>query len=101
MLENDQWVVLVPYWALWPFETLLLLRRHVIQLPDLTNDERNGLADILKRFLTRYDNLFETSFPYSMGMKCWEHHNEILQQKQRQQGYGRLMILLIRLQNNR
>ncbi|MBV7338577.1 UDP-glucose--hexose-1-phosphate uridylyltransferase [Chloroflexi bacterium TSY] len=67
VVENDHWVVLVPYWALWPFETLLLPRRHVTQLPDLTNDERNSLADILKRFLTRYDNLFETSFPYSMG----------------------------------
>lgn len=65
--KNDHWLVVVPYWATWPFETLLLPRRHVLRLPDLTSDERNALADILKRFLIRYDNLFEVSFPYSMG----------------------------------
>jgi UDPglucose--hexose-1-phosphate uridylyltransferase len=57
----------VPYWALWPFETLLLPRRHVVRLPDLTDGERDDLAEILKRLLTKYDNLFEVSFPYSMG----------------------------------
>ncbi len=67
VVENDDWLAVVPYWAAWPFETLLLPRRHVTRLPDLTDGERNGLADILKRLLTRYDNLFETSFPYSMG----------------------------------
>ncbi len=67
VVENDHWVALVPYWATWPYEILLLPRRHVLRLPDLTADERDALADILKRFLTRYDNLFETSFPYSMG----------------------------------
>ena len=67
VIENDDWVVLVPYWAVWPFETLLLPRRPVVQLPDLLDHERNSLAAILKRLLTRYDNLFETSFPYSMG----------------------------------
>jgi len=65
--ENAHWVVVVPYWATWPYETLLLPRRHVLRLPDLTSEERDALADILKRFLTRYDNLFECSFPYSMG----------------------------------
>jgi len=67
VLENEHWVVLVPYWATWPYETLLLPRRHVLRLPDLTDAERTSLADILKRFLTRYDNLFECAFPYSMG----------------------------------
>ena len=67
VVANDQWVALVPYWAVWPFEILLLPRRHVRHLPELTNEERDALADILKRLLTRYDNLFETSFPYSMG----------------------------------
>ena len=57
----------MPYWAVWPFEILLLPRRHVLRLPDLLDDERDSLASILKRLLTRYDNLFETSFPYSMG----------------------------------
>jgi UDPglucose--hexose-1-phosphate uridylyltransferase len=67
IVENDHWVVVVPYWATWPYEVLLLPRRHVLRLPDLNGDERLALADILKRFLTRYDNLFEVSFPYSMG----------------------------------
>ena len=67
VIHNDHWLVVVPYWAVWPFETLLLPRRQVMHLPDLSNKERNALADILKRLLTRYDNLFETSFPYSMG----------------------------------
>lgn len=67
VLENEHWVALVPYWAVWPFETLVLPRRHVVQLPDLKDGERTALADLLKRLLTRYDNLFETSFPYSMG----------------------------------
>ncbi len=67
VVYNDHWLAVVPYWALWPFEILLLPRRHVLRLPDLVDGERDALADILKRLLTRYDNLFETSFPYSMG----------------------------------
>jgi UDPglucose--hexose-1-phosphate uridylyltransferase len=67
VVENANWVALVPYWALWPFEVLLLPRRHVTQLPDLDDRERDDLSVILKRLLTRYDNLFATSFPYSMG----------------------------------
>jgi UDPglucose--hexose-1-phosphate uridylyltransferase len=67
VVENDHWVVVVPYWATWPYETLLIPRRHVSRFPDLNDAERAALADILKRFLTRYDNLFEVSFPYSMG----------------------------------
>jgi len=59
--------MLVPYWATWPFELLLVPRRHVQRLPDLNDEERAALAQILKTSLTRYDNLFETSFPYSMG----------------------------------
>lgn len=67
VVANEHWMALVPFWAIWPFETLLLPRRHVLRLPDLTDAERDALADILKRLLTRYDNLFEVSFPYSMG----------------------------------
>ena len=67
VVENEHWLAVVPYWAIWPFEILLLPRRHVLRLPDLTGNERDALADILKRLLIRYDNLFETSFPYSMG----------------------------------
>ncbi|HEX9106185.1 MAG TPA: UDP-glucose--hexose-1-phosphate uridylyltransferase, partial [Longimicrobiales bacterium] len=67
VVENEHWLALVPYWATWPFELLLLPRRHVTRLPELQDAERSALADALKRLLTRYDNLFETSFPYSMG----------------------------------
>jgi UDPglucose--hexose-1-phosphate uridylyltransferase len=67
VLENEAWVVVVPYWAVWPFETMLLPRRHILRLTELSGDERQSLADVLKRLLTRYDNLFTTSFPYSMG----------------------------------
>jgi len=67
VIENDDWIVLIPFWAVWPFETLLLPRRHVLRLPDLNDNERKNLAEILKHLLTKYDNLFSTSFPYSMG----------------------------------
>ena len=67
VLEDDNWLVVVPYWAVWPFETLLLPKRHVPRLPNLTDTERDTLAAILKGLLIKYDNLFETSFPYSMG----------------------------------
>ncbi|MGI9276068.1 MAG: UDP-glucose--hexose-1-phosphate uridylyltransferase [Endozoicomonas sp.] len=67
VVENEHWIAVVPYWAAWPFETLLLPKRHVLRMPDLTEEERNSLADIVKRLTTKYDNLFQTSFPYSMG----------------------------------
>jgi UDPglucose--hexose-1-phosphate uridylyltransferase len=66
--ENDQFVALVPFWAIWPFETLVLSRRHMTSLDALDDAERAGLADMLKRLTSRYDNLFETPFPYSMGV---------------------------------
>lgn len=83
VVQNSWWTVVVPYWAVWPFETLLLPRRHVLRLPDLHDDERDGLADILKRLLSKYDHLFDVSFPYSMGwhgapfapnMEYWQLH---------------------------
>jgi len=67
VVENAHWIAVVPYWATWPYETLLLPKRHVLQLPDLRLPERKALAEILKALCTRYDNLFETEFPYSMG----------------------------------
>lgn len=68
VVENDDWLAVVPFWAVWPFETLLMpRRRHVLRLTDLNDGERDALAAILKQLTTRYDNLFETSFPYSMG----------------------------------
>lgn len=65
--ENDHFVVLVPFWAIWPYETMLIGRRHVGTIPDLQDEERTALAEIIKTLTTLYDNLFETSFPYSMG----------------------------------
>jgi len=65
--QNESFVAVVPFWAIWPFETLLLSKRHVADIDALNADERSALADILKRLTTRYDNLFQVSFPYSMG----------------------------------
>jgi UDPglucose--hexose-1-phosphate uridylyltransferase len=68
VFQNDHFLAVVPYWAVWPFEVLLLSRRHLGALPELTTHERDSLAVALKRLTTRYDNLFETSFPYTMGL---------------------------------
>lgn len=65
--ENSDFLIVVPFWAVWPFETLLLSRRHLRTMDELSDGERNSLADILRRVTIRYDNLFETAFPYSMG----------------------------------
>jgi len=65
--ENESWLTLVPFWAVWPFETMVIAKRHVPSIDYLTGAERTGLADILKRTTARYDRLFDVSFPYSMG----------------------------------
>ena len=65
--RNDHWVALVPFWAVWPFEIMLVPVRRVPDLPSLRGAERDALADVLRRVSVRYDNLFRTSFPYSMG----------------------------------
>jgi UDPglucose--hexose-1-phosphate uridylyltransferase len=65
--ENSHFSALVPFWAIWPFETMLIAGRHVTGLDELTEEERDGLADILKRLTARYDHLFEIPFSYSMG----------------------------------
>lgn len=67
VVTNDDWVIVVPYWAVWPYETMVLPRRHVSRMTDLTETEKTSLADIVKKLTTKYDNLFECSFPYSMG----------------------------------
>jgi len=59
--------VLVPFWAVWPFETILISRTGVSSLPELLPEARASLADILKQATVCYDNLFKTSFPYTMG----------------------------------
>ncbi|MEM6857530.1 MAG: UDP-glucose--hexose-1-phosphate uridylyltransferase [Pseudomonadota bacterium] len=64
---TQDWLAIVPFWAAWPFETLLLPRFSVARLTDLSRAQRVDLATMLKRLTTRYDNLFRISFPYSMG----------------------------------
>ena len=67
VFENAHFTVLVPFWAIWPFETMVLPRRRVASFNELRAEEVTALAAALKELTTRYDNLFETSFPYSMG----------------------------------
>ena len=67
IVTDEHWIAVVPFWAVWPFESLVLPRRPVRRLPELTDDERTSLASVLQRLLVRYDNLFEHPFPYSMG----------------------------------
>ena len=64
---NNQWIVVVPWWAVWPFETLVLPLQPWSRLVDLPDGARDGLAVILKQLLVGYDTLFGTPFPYSMG----------------------------------
>ncbi len=67
VVKNTHWLAVVPFWAVWPFEILLMPLRPVSRLQDLSAPECAGLAQVLRELLIRYDNLFETSFPYSMG----------------------------------
>lgn len=64
---NKHFVLIVPFWAVWPFETLIVSRRPVASLEELEDEERNGLAEILQEATIRYDNLFHAAFPYTMG----------------------------------
>jgi len=65
--ENADWVVVVPYWAVWPYETMLLPKTHIRRFTDVNSEQRDSLAAIIKVLTSKYDNLFKTSFPYSMG----------------------------------
>ncbi len=65
--SNNSFTVLVPYWAVWPFETIVISNRPVASLPELSSQEITELADIIQQLTIRYDNLFDISFPYSMG----------------------------------
>ncbi|UEC23454.1 galactose-1-phosphate uridylyltransferase [Pasteurella canis] len=67
VVETAHWLAVVPYWAVWPFETLLLPKLQVKRLTELNEAQSQDLALALKKLTTKYDNLFETSFPYSMG----------------------------------
>jgi UDPglucose--hexose-1-phosphate uridylyltransferase len=68
VLANDAFVGLVPFWATWPFETIILPRRPVATLEEIRDDERDAFAEILSRMTAAYDALFATEFPYSMGI---------------------------------
>jgi len=65
--QNESFFALVPFWAVWPFETMVLSKRHVTALDQLDPKEQEHLADLLKELTTRYDNLFQTPFPYTAG----------------------------------
>jgi UDPglucose--hexose-1-phosphate uridylyltransferase len=67
IVENDDWLVVVPFWASWPFEVLLVARSPVRRLPDLDEGRRDELAGTLIELLRAYDRLFDVPFPYSMG----------------------------------
>lgn len=68
VVENDHFVALVPFWAVWPFETMIISKRHVRDITQLSDEERDAFADIYKSLTIKYDNLFEVSFPYSAGI---------------------------------
>ncbi len=67
VINNEHWVVVVPFWAEAPYETLLIPRRHVHNFPELTSEERDALASILKRLMLRYSELFGQDFSYTLG----------------------------------
>ena len=67
VIETEHWIAVVPYWAAWPFETLLMPKAHVSHLDALSAEQKVDLALAVKQLTTRYDNLFQCSFPYSMG----------------------------------
>jgi len=67
VVQTDHWIAVVPYWATWPFETLLMPRFAVQRMPQLEPEQRHDLAIAIKELTSRYDNLFRCSFPYSMG----------------------------------
>lgn len=68
LAENDTFVALIPFWAVWPFEAMILPKRAVSKLTDLSDKERSDFADMYKQLTVMYDNLFEVSFPYSAGI---------------------------------
>jgi UDPglucose--hexose-1-phosphate uridylyltransferase len=68
VIENEHFVALVPFWAIWPFETMIICKRHITKITDFTLEEIEDYASILKLLTIKYDNLFETSFPYSSGI---------------------------------
>ncbi len=68
LIENEDFVALVPYWAVWPYETMIIPKRKIERIDQLTKAEVNSFAEIIKILTTKYDNIFKTSFPYSAGI---------------------------------
>jgi len=68
VIENKNFVALIPFWAIWPFETMIICKSHITKITDFTVNEIEDYARILKLLTIKYDNLFETSFPYSSGI---------------------------------
>lgn len=68
VIDNEHFVALVPFWAIWPFETMIVCKRQVTKITDFNADEVAAYALIMKQLTAKYDNLFETSFPYSSGI---------------------------------
>ncbi len=68
VIENEHFAALVPFWAVWPYETMIVSKRHIQSIIQFTEAEKKSLATILKKLTSKYDNLFNISFPYSAGM---------------------------------
>ena len=68
ILKNDHFVALIPYWAVWPYETMIVPIKHYQHIAELNEKEQTAFAEIIKELTTKYDNLFEVSFPYSAGI---------------------------------
>jgi UDPglucose--hexose-1-phosphate uridylyltransferase len=68
VIENEHFVALVPFWAVWPYETMIVSKRHIQAITQFTTEEKKAFASILKKLTIKYDNLFNASFPYSAGM---------------------------------
>lgn len=67
VVETEHWLAVVPYWASWPFETMLLPKTHIRRMSELSEEQKDDLSVAIKKLTSRYDNLFQCSFPYSMG----------------------------------
>ncbi|KAI8325223.1 galactose-1-phosphate uridylyltransferase [Martensiomyces pterosporus] len=68
VLQNDSFMAIVPFWALWPFETMIVAKRHICNITELTDSQISDLAEVMQGLTCRYDNMFQCSFPYSMGV---------------------------------
>lgn len=89
VVETEHWLAVVPYWAAWPFETMLMPKTHIARFSDLSEEMRDDLAIAIKKLTSRYDNLFNCSFPYSMG---W-HYAPFFKEPQQENEYWQLHAL--------